>query len=156
MSRPKVEFKTRTSIFDSSAYYVKTEKIVILDTPHWVGSLYHEYRHHWQFTNLPIWFLAWASLGMLSTYLFIGLCIVAIAFKLKLLALISGAVYLTLILPVFAMEADANIFALYRIVKKKRKLQNFLTLIVSILTYSYSYVYFPIIMIEHGFNNFQQ
>lgn len=156
MRRPTVQFKTRTSLFDSSAYHVKSQKIVVLDTSHWIGSLYHEYRHHWQFTNLPTWFLVWASLGMLSTYLFICLCFVAITFHLKLLAIISGAVYLTLILPAFLMEADANIFAFYRIIKKKRKLWNFSSLLVSVFTYSYTYVYFPIVIIERGLNNFQQ
>lgn len=71
MNRPSVKFKPRKSILDSSGYKISTQEIFVLDTPSWIGSLYHEYRHHWQFQNLPFYILVWANIGLSSTNLYL-------------------------------------------------------------------------------------
>jgi len=144
VNRPSVKFKPRKSILDSSGYKISTQEIFVLDTPSWIGSLYHEYRHHWQFQNLPFYILVWANIGLSSTNLYLILTFICLVFKLKTITIGLSIVYMILILPAFAFEMDANLFTVRRLILKKRNAINFITTIISVLSYCYVYVYFPI------------
>jgi hypothetical protein len=152
VNRPSVKFTPRKSILDSSNYKISTQEISVLDTPSWIGSLYHEYRHHWQFQNLPSYIVLWANIGLSSTNLYLILIFICLMFKLKTVIVGLSIVYMILILPAFAFEMDANWFTIRRLIAKKRNSINFISIIISILTYSFVYVYFPINAILEAIN----
>jgi len=143
----KIISKKSNSWDDSSYYNPYLNEIVVLDNSRWLGSLYHEYRHYIQFKTLPDWILIWANIGRFLTTAFLICFAILFSTETYDLLLVITVLHFILILPAFLMEVDANIFAIYRIYKKKCVRSNIIELLISLLTYSFIYCIFHISII---------